>query len=59
MAALKLAGCGPDEALHVGDTVAEDIAGAEAAGIRALHLDRAGGGDISSLAEVVRAVNGG
>ena len=51
--ALEIAGCGADEALHVGDTVAEDIAGADAAGIRALHLDRAGGGDISSLAEVV------
>ncbi len=58
-AALELAGCGADEALHVGDTVAEDIAGAGAAGIRALHLDRAGGGDISSLAEVARAVNVG
>lgn len=58
-AALKLAGCGPDEALHVGDTVEEDIAGAGAAGIRALHLDRDGGGDISSLAEVARAVNVG
>ena len=56
---LNLAGCGPDEALHVGDTVAEDIAGADAAGIRALHLDRAGGGDISSLAEVARAVRSG
>ena len=58
-AALNLAGCGPDEALHVGDTVAEDIAGAGAAGIRALHIDRAGGGDISSLAEVARAVRSG
>lgn len=58
-AALELAGCGADEALHVGDTVAEDIAGAGAAGIRALHLDRAGGGDISSLAEVAKAVNSG
>jgi putative hydrolase of the HAD superfamily len=57
--ALKIAGCGADEALHVGDTVAEDIAGAGAAGIRALHLDRAGGGDISSLAEVAKAVNSG
>ena len=27
-AALELAGCGPDEALHVGDTPEEDIAGA-------------------------------
>jgi len=58
-AALELAGCGADEAIHVGDTVAEDVAGAGAAGIRALHLDRAGGGDISSLAEISRAVNGG
>lgn len=57
--ALALAGCGADEALHVGDTVAEDIAGAGAAGIRALHLDRSGGGDIASLAEVPGAVSGG
>lgn len=55
-AALGLAGCGADEALHIGDTVAEDIAGAGAAGIRALHLDRAGGGDIASLSEVPAAV---
>jgi putative hydrolase of the HAD superfamily len=58
-AALEIAGCGADEALHVGDTVAEDVAGAGAAGIRALHLDRAGGGDIASLAEVAGAVKGG
>jgi len=58
-AALELAGCGAGEAVHVGDTVAEDVAGAGAAGIRALHLDRAGAGDISSLAEVAAAVNGG
>ena len=58
-AALELAGCGANEAVHVGDTVAEDVAGAGAAGIRALHLDRAGGGDISSLSEVARAVSGG
>jgi len=59
LAALELAGCGTDEAIHVGDTVAEDIAGAAAAGIRALHLDRSGGGDISSLSEVAGAVSGG
>ena len=58
-AALDLAGCGADEALHVGDTVAEDVAGAGAAGIRALHLDRKGGGDIASLAEVADAVKSG
>jgi putative hydrolase of the HAD superfamily len=50
--ALELAGCGPDEALHVGDTP-EDIEGARAAGIRALLIDRAGnGGDITSLSEI-------
>jgi putative hydrolase of the HAD superfamily len=51
--ALELAGCGPEEALHVGDTLEEDAAGARAAGIRSLLIDRTGvGGDISSLAEI-------
>ena len=51
-AGLELAGCGPDEALHVGDTPEEDVAGARGAGIRALLLDREGGGDIASLEEI-------
>jgi putative hydrolase of the HAD superfamily len=51
-AALELVGCAPAEALHVGDTREEDVVGARAAGIRALLLDRGGGGDISSLAEI-------
>ena len=51
-AALALAGCSADEAVHVGDTREEDVEGAEAAGIRALLLDRDGGGDIASLEEV-------
>jgi putative hydrolase of the HAD superfamily len=51
--ALELVGCRPEEALHVGDTPEEDVAGAEAAGIRALLLDRDGmGGEISSLAQI-------
>jgi putative hydrolase of the HAD superfamily len=50
--ALELAGCRPSEAIHVGDTVAEDVLGARAAGIEALHLDRSGGGQIASLAEI-------
>jgi putative hydrolase of the HAD superfamily len=51
--ALKLAGCGPDEALHVGDTPEEDVAGARAAGIRPLLIARDGDrGDISSLSEI-------
>ena len=52
-AALELAGCEPAEALHVGDTPEEDVAGARAAGIRPLLLDRNGdGGDISSLEQI-------
>lgn len=51
--ALEQAGCGPEQALHVGDTPEEDLVGARAAGIRALLIDRAeGGGDIDSLKEV-------
>jgi putative hydrolase of the HAD superfamily len=51
--ALALAACEPDQALHVGDTAAEDVEGARAAGIRALLLDRQGRrGDISSLLEI-------
>jgi HAD superfamily hydrolase (TIGR01549 family) len=48
-AALEVAGCAADEALHVGDTPTEDVQGARAAGIRALLIDRDGGGDIKSL----------
>jgi HAD superfamily hydrolase (TIGR01509 family) len=50
--ALEIAGCAPAEALHVGDTPAEDVVAARSAGIAALHLDRDGGGDIASLAEI-------
>ncbi|HET8593305.1 MAG TPA: HAD-IA family hydrolase, partial [Solirubrobacterales bacterium] len=52
-AALELAGASSAEALHVGDTAEEDLNGAAAAGIRALLIDRGGGGDISSLEEIV------
>lgn len=52
-AALELAGCEPSEALHVGDTAEEDVAGARAAGIRPLLIDRNGdAGDISSLQQI-------
>ena len=53
-AALALADCDAAEALHVGDTPEEDIAGAAGAGIPSLRVDRAGGGDISSLGEIVQ-----
>ncbi len=39
------------EALHVGDSD-DDVDGARAAGIDVLRIDRAGGGDIASLAEI-------
>jgi HAD superfamily hydrolase (TIGR01509 family) len=51
-AALRFAGVEALDVVHVGDTREEDIAGAEAAGIRALLLDREGGGDVASLEEV-------
>ena len=51
-AGLEIAGCSADEALHVGDTPAEDVAGARAAGIRALLIDRQGGGDIDTLSSI-------
>jgi len=50
--ALERVGCRPGEALHVGDTRDEDLAGGRAAGIRALLIDRDGGGDIGSLAAI-------
>ena len=54
-AALELAGCTAAEALHVGDSVDADVAGARAAGVRAVLLDRSGGGGaeaITSLSEL-------
>ena len=39
--ALALAGVGPGEALHVGDTLSEDVRGAQACGIAAVLLVRA------------------
>jgi putative hydrolase of the HAD superfamily len=41
-AALELAGCGPDEAFHVGDSPHGDVEGARAAGIRVAVIDRHG-----------------
>ncbi len=52
-AALVAAGCGAAEALCVGDSAEEDVAGARAAGLRALLIDRRGDGDVTSLADVV------
>jgi putative hydrolase of the HAD superfamily len=40
--ALRLAGAGPDEAVHVGDSLDGDVAGARAAGVRAILVARQG-----------------
>jgi putative hydrolase of the HAD superfamily len=55
--ALELAGAAPSEALHAGDSAANDVAGARAAGIRPVLVDRAGNGSpgverVGSLAEL-------
>ncbi len=42
--ALRQAGCAPDDAVMIGDNPVADIAGAKAAGLRAVWVDRAGGG---------------
>jgi putative hydrolase of the HAD superfamily len=41
-AALEVAGCPPERALHVGDSLTKDVAGAAAAGVAAVLLDRDG-----------------
>jgi putative hydrolase of the HAD superfamily len=60
-AALELVGCSPASAVMVGDSPEDDVAGAKAAGIRAVLLDRAcrfldEPGRIGSLAELPRAL---
>jgi putative hydrolase of the HAD superfamily len=42
-AALRIAGCPPELALHVGDSPVNDVDGAAAAGIRAVLIERGGG----------------
>jgi len=51
-AGLAVAGCDAAEAIHVGDSD-EDVEGARAAGIEVLRIDREGGADVSSLAEMI------
>ena len=51
--ALAAAGCAPDEAVHVGDSEENDVAGARAAGIRAVLLRRDQGERLNRLADVL------
>jgi putative hydrolase of the HAD superfamily len=67
-AALELAGCDASEALHVGDSLENDVAGAMAVGIAPVLLARDGPGDtrvprgvpvVRSLVELVGALAAG
>ena len=51
-AALDLAGTVPGETLMVGDSLSADVRGAEAAGLRAVYLDRAGGAPIEGVRSI-------
>jgi putative hydrolase of the HAD superfamily len=55
-AALRRLGVAATAAVHVGDSRIEDVEGARAAGLAALHLARDGGGDLASLAELAAAL---
>jgi putative hydrolase of the HAD superfamily len=53
-AGLEAIGAEPEEALHVGDSVDGDVAGARAAGLRAVLLARAG--EIPRGVEAIRSL---
>ncbi|MDQ6834770.1 MAG: HAD-IA family hydrolase [Actinomycetota bacterium] len=61
-AALELAAVDAEQAVHVGDSVSEDVAGARAAGLTAVWLDRTGGPEpagvptLASLGELGRFI---
>jgi putative hydrolase of the HAD superfamily len=55
-AALDLAGAGPTQCLHVGDSLAEDVAGALAIGIPAVWLRRAESGVDGEVPDGVRVI---
>lgn len=56
--ALARAGVAAAEALHVGDTYADDAAAARASGLLGVHLDRRGGGAPPNGVPVVRDLRG-
>ena len=57
-AALQLAGCGPAEAVFIGDSLERDVGGARAAGIEAVLLARASGPAVGDPgATVVRSLD--
>ncbi|MCX7591513.1 MAG: HAD hydrolase-like protein, partial [Kiritimatiellae bacterium] len=54
--AVRRLGLSPDEVLHVGDTLAEDVEGARAAGLRYLWLDREGVGGFEPVVRDLREI---
>lgn len=52
LAACEALGTAPAETLMIGDSLPNDVEGAQAAGLPAVWLQRGGGGDITSLAEL-------
>jgi putative hydrolase of the HAD superfamily len=56
--ALAALGVPAARAWHVGDSRAEDVAGARAAGVRPLLIARGGGGDLRRLDELLRWLGG-
>jgi len=57
-AALELAGAAPEEAVHVGDSLTEDVEGALRAGLRAVWLRRADdGGEPPAGVAVIRSLD--
>jgi putative hydrolase of the HAD superfamily len=55
--ALSLVGARAADALHVGDSVSEDVAGARAAGIEPLLIDRAGEGPRAPGVRTIRSLD--
>jgi putative hydrolase of the HAD superfamily len=56
--ALELAAADPQDCLHVGDSLAEDVAGARAAGIEAVLLDRDGLAPAADGVPVITSLDG-
>jgi putative hydrolase of the HAD superfamily len=54
--ALALAGAEAEDCLHVGDSLAEDVAGARAAGIEAVLLDRDAVAPVAPVGDDVRVI---
>lgn len=58
--ALRLSGCAPDEAVHIGDSYATDVVGARSAGIRPVLLLRGGAqlhDNVDAVDDLVHALN--